>query len=221
MSTAPHSHDAHGDSHGHDAHGHGDAHGHDAHGHDAHEAAAPAPAPAPAPEPLPPPINPATKEQELGILQACFHIATRSSFVYFSEPGSLLVRTAEDRRLQAVYETHATEDGTYADRIALLVRERGTEPSAHAFPEKFTRMNFLTFESIASHFAEDLASHVAVLERLAKLVPPNATPSVAKLVQDFAEERKKHLTFWSAEAKRYADAAKARLAKKPAPAKKH
>ncbi len=209
-----------------DSHGHGHDDGHGGHGHDAHGHGAPAPAPAPAPaapptEPLPPPINPATKEQELGVLQACFHVTTRSSFAYFSEPGSLLVRTPADKTLEATFRKHCDEDGKYADRIAELVRERGTEPSARAFPEKFTRMNFLTYESAASHMAEDLATHVAVLERLERLIPPGATPTVAKLVQDLTAERKSHLAFWSAEAKKYVEASKARLNKKPAPAKKH
>ena len=144
-----------GDSHGHDddnSHGHG-------HGHDDHAPVAAPPPPAPAPELLPPPVNPATKEQELGVLQACFHVAARSAFVYFSEPGSLLVRTPDDRRLEATYQGHVAEDGKYADRIAELVRERGTEPQARAFPERFTRLNFLTYESAASYMAEDLAMH--------------------------------------------------------------
>jgi hypothetical protein len=200
---------------------------HDAHdAHDAHgdaPAAAPAPPP-PTPEPAaPPPINPATREQEVAILQACFHISVRSSFAYFAEPGALLVRTEEDKRLKGIFDKHLAEDMTYADRIADLVRERGTEPAGHAFLEKFTRMNFLTYESAAEHIRDDLANHVEVLERVKKLLPPGATPTVPQLVSDLEGERHKHLAFWSDAAKRHVDAYKAKLAaKKAAPAaKKH
>jgi hypothetical protein len=205
--------------HGHDDHGH-DAHG----GHDDHAApAAPAaPAPPPAGPPPPPPLNPATREAELVVLQACFHLATRSLFVYFSEPGSLLSLTADDRRLEEIYRKNLAEDGAFADRIANLVRERGTEPQARAFPEKFTRLNYLTYTSAAVYFREDLATHAVALERLHGLLPTDATPTVPALVKDFLDERKKHLAFWSDEEKKAAEALKARLAaKKAAPAKKH
>ena len=201
-------------------HGHDDAHGHDA--HDDAPAPAPAAPPAPTGPPPPPPLNPATKDAELAVVQACFHLATRSLFVYFSEPGSLLALTADDRRLEGVYRKHLAQDGSFADQIASLVRERGTEPQARAFPEKFTRLNYLTYTSAAVHFREDLATHAAALERLLGLLPKDATPTVPALVESFLNERKAHLAFWSDEEKKAAEAQKARLAaKKAAPAKKH
>ncbi len=204
-----------------------DSTAHDDHGaHDAHDdhgaPAAPAPAPAPPPpEPAPPPINPRTRDEELSVLQACFHLTTRSLFVYFSEPGSVLALTADDRRLEETYREHLRQDGELADRFAVLVRERGTEPHARAFPEKFTRLNFLTYTSATGHFREDLASHVAALEKILTLVPRDATPTVPAAIQDLLDERRKHLTFWADEEKKAAEAVKARLAKKAAPAKKH
>ena len=212
MSTdLAHDHDQHAAHGGHDDDGHG--------GHDAAPAAAPPPPPATPAEP--PPLNAATRDAELAVLQACFHLATRSLFVYFAEPGSLLAFTPDDRRLEGVYRKNLDEDGEFADRIASLVRERGTEPQARAFPEMFTRLNYLTYTSAAHYFREDLATHAAALDRLLGLLPTDATPTVPAFVQEFLAERTKHLAFWSEEEKKAAEAVKARLAAKKAPAKKH
>jgi hypothetical protein len=191
----------------------------DAHGHDDHAPAPAAPAPAPAPEPVVPPPNPATRGVELSVLQAAFHISTRSLFVYFTEPGSVLAFTPEDKVLEKAFAQHAKEDGDYADRLAELVRERGQEPTARAFPEKFTRLNFITYTSAASHLREDLATHVAALEQLRVMLPKEATPAVVAALDAFLEERKKHLSFWADEEKKALAAAVAKAAAKKAAAK--
>lgn len=196
-------------------------HGHD----DPTTAAAPAAPPAPpAPEPEAPENNPATRGVELSVLQAAFHLSTRSLFCYFGEPGSVLAFTPEDRVLEKAFTQHAKEDGDYADRLAELVRERGQEPTARAFPEKFTRLNFITYTSAAAHLREDLATHVAALEQLRLMLPPDTTATVVVALEKFLEERKKHLAFWAdQEKKAIADAAAKAAARKAGakPAAKH
>src|ERR1019366_5800715 len=163
---------------------HASAHGHDEHGHDAHEATAPAPAPAPT---VPPP-NPATRGVEISVLQAAFHVSTRSLFVYFTEPGSVLAFTPEDKQLEKAFAQHAKEDGDQADGLAELIRERGQEPTARAFPEKFTRLNFITYTAATAYLREDLATHVAALEQLRLMLPGAATPAVGLALDALLEE---------------------------------